>query len=98
MVCVLSIKIVIFYNTSCDIIITYHFRDKNTLAKKFVNNESEVDKDDTLQNMNEKTDSITGPSNHVPIVEDMNEYELNNSDDDISMYRFTMIFYLSGET
>lgn len=60
-----------------------YISDKNTLAKN--SNESEADKDDTLQNVNEKVESIAGPSNHALIVEDMNEYELNDSDDDINV-------------
>lgn len=76
-------QLIIFYNTY--VIIPYYFTDKNTLAKNFVINKSEVDKDDRLQNTNEKVESVAGPSNRAPIVEDINEYELNNSDDDIDI-------------
>lgn len=58
--------------------------DKNTLAKN--SNESEADKaDGTLQNANEKIESIAGPSNHASIIEDINEYELMDSDEDINV-------------
>ncbi|KAL6420740.1 hypothetical protein ACFW04_013862 [Cataglyphis niger] len=61
-----------------------YISDKNTLAKN--SNESEADKaDDTLQNANEKIESIAGPSNHAPIIEDINEYELMDSDEDINV-------------
>ncbi|XP_050447913.1 DNA excision repair protein ERCC-5 isoform X2 [Cataglyphis hispanica] len=58
-----------------------YISDKNTLAKN--SNESEAD--DTLQNANEKIESIAGPSNHAPIIEDINEYELMDSDEDINV-------------
>lgn len=38
-----------------------------------------------LQNVNEEVEPIAGPSDHMPIVEDINEYELSDSDDDINM-------------
>lgn len=70
-----------------------YISDKSTLAKN--SNESEAkddalqndqnDKDDALQNVNEEVESIAGPSNRAPIIEDMNEYELNDSDDDINV-------------
>lgn len=66
-----------------DMIKLYHFTDKNTLVKNSETNKSETNKDDMLQN--EEFESIAGPSNRMPIVEDMNEYELNDSDDDINM-------------
>ncbi|XP_072748545.1 DNA excision repair protein ERCC-5 [Anoplolepis gracilipes] len=49
-----------------------YISDKNTLAKN--SNKS----DDTLQNVDEKIESIAGPSNCTPIVEDINEYELSD--------------------
>lgn len=61
--------------------------DKNSLATKSVTSESEGDKSDTLQDANEEVEPVAGPSNPMSIAENINEYELNDSDNetDVSM-------------
>lgn len=45
-------------------------------------------KSDTLQDINEEIEPVAGPSNPTPIAENINEYELNDSDSeaDVSIY------------
>ncbi|XP_018367514.1 PREDICTED: DNA repair protein complementing XP-G cells homolog isoform X2 [Trachymyrmex cornetzi] len=57
-----------------------YISDKNALAKKSVANETEANESYTLQNVNEEIEPVAGPSNPMPIVENINEYELNDSD------------------
>jgi len=59
--------------------------DKNALAKKSVANESEKDKSDALQIADEQVEPVAGPSNPMPIVENINEYELNESDSETDL-------------
>lgn len=62
----------------------YYFTDKNAFAKSSVDNEAETGKNDSSQNKNEEIEPVAGPSNPTPIVENINEYELNDdSDDDV---------------
>lgn len=65
--------------------ILFHI-DKNAL--KSVASESEIGKSDTLQDANEEIEPVAGPSNPTPIAENINEYELNDSDSeaDVSIY------------
>ncbi|KAG5340120.1 ERCC5 protein, partial [Acromyrmex heyeri] len=65
-----------------------YISDKNALAKKSITNETEPNKSDTLQNVNEEIEPVAGPSNPMPIVENINEYELNDSDSEnnVSIY------------
>ncbi|EZA58905.1 DNA repair protein complementing XP-G cells [Ooceraea biroi] len=58
-----------------------YISDKNALAKSSVNNGSETDKN-MSQSATEEVEVIAGPSNPTPIVENMNEYELNDDDSD----------------
>ncbi|XP_032665302.1 DNA repair protein complementing XP-G cells homolog [Odontomachus brunneus] len=61
-----------------------YISDKNALVKSSVDNEAETDKNDSPQNKNEEIEPVAGPSNPTPIVENINEYELNDdSDDDV---------------
>lgn len=64
------------------------YADKNALAKQSIANELEADKRDTLQDTDEEVEPVAGPSNPMPIVENINEYELNDSDSeaDVSIY------------
>ncbi|XP_018400352.1 PREDICTED: DNA repair protein complementing XP-G cells [Cyphomyrmex costatus] len=65
-----------------------YISDKNALATKSVTNEPESNKSDTLQYVNEEIEPVAGPSNPMRIVENINEYELSdsNSEDNISIY------------
>ncbi|KAG5306890.1 ERCC5 protein, partial [Acromyrmex insinuator] len=65
-----------------------YISDKNALAKKSITNETEPNKSDMLQNVNEEIEPVAGPSNPMPIVENINEYELNDSDSEnnVSIY------------
>ncbi|XP_012226341.2 DNA excision repair protein ERCC-5 isoform X2 [Linepithema humile] len=65
-----------------------YISDKNALAKCVDNNELEKDECDTLREANEEEfEPVAGPSNLRPIVENMNEYKLNDdSDDDVDVY------------
>ncbi|KYN32620.1 hypothetical protein ALC56_13102 [Trachymyrmex septentrionalis] len=65
-----------------------YMNDKNALAKKSVTNETEPNKSDTLQTVNEEIEPVAGPSNPMSIVENINEYELNDSDSEnnVSIY------------
>ena len=67
---------------------TLFHADKNALAKKSFINETESNKSDTLQNINEEIEPVAGPSNPMPITENINEYELNDSDSEnnVSIY------------
>ncbi|XP_036150142.1 DNA repair protein complementing XP-G cells homolog isoform X2 [Monomorium pharaonis] len=58
--------------------------DKNSLATKSVANELE-EKVDTLRDVNEQIEPLAGPSNSTSIVENINEYELNDSDDEANV-------------
>lgn len=64
---------------------TLFHADKNALAKKSVTNEIELNKSDMLQDVNEEIEPVAGPSNPMPIVENINEYELNDSDSENSV-------------
>lgn len=77
------LRIMIYLIMNC--ILLFH-ADKNALAKQSIANELETDKRDTLQDADEEVEPVAGPSNPMPIVENINEYELNDSDSDIPIY------------
>jgi hypothetical protein len=59
------------------------FTDKNALIKNSISKELETDKhNDVLQNTTEQIETIASPSNHIPIIENINEYELSDDTDD----------------
>ncbi|XP_011861785.1 PREDICTED: DNA repair protein complementing XP-G cells [Vollenhovia emeryi] len=66
-----------------------YISDKNALATRSVASESEVDKSVTLQDANEEVEPVAGPSKPTTsIAENINEYELNDSDSeaDVPIY------------
>ncbi|KAL0127554.1 hypothetical protein PUN28_003078 [Cardiocondyla obscurior] len=62
-----------------------YISDKNALATKSVANESEVDESDMLQGTKEEIEPVAGPSKPTSIVENINEYELNDSDSEVDV-------------
>lgn len=65
-----------------------HLTDKNTLASSSVDNEAETSKHNSSPDQKEEVEPVAGPSNPTPIVENMNEYELNDDSDNdvVSIY------------
>ncbi|EFN84629.1 DNA repair protein complementing XP-G cells [Harpegnathos saltator] len=62
-----------------------YISDKNALARSSTEGKAGTDKNDSPPNETEEVEPVAGPSNPTPIVENMNEYELNDdSDDDIA--------------